>query len=292
MNLFSIKDIENLSGIKAHTWRIWEQRYGLELAQRRDSNHRYYNSENLKHLLRISYLYHQGIKISRIATLNDQQKIQLTLNSLSEDDKYGFFIAQLVESSLELNDEKFHRTLNEALKMYELEDVYVKIVVPYQQKIGLLWLTNHVLPAQEHFTSNIIMKVLATAIDKLPLVENRNKDASLVLFTPENELHEIPLYFVYYLLKKQGKKVAYFGSNVSMSILESYTAVKDCTQLFFFLTTNLTSITPGEYLMMLSDRFPDKAIVMSGPQVQYVEHVPKNVRLLTSHQEMIQFGKE
>lgn len=290
MNAFSLKDIENLSGIKAHTWRIWEQRYGINVAQRKDSLHRFYDAENLKNLLQISYLYHKGIKISKIATLSDQQKAELALANRDEKTPYQYYINQLIEASVEFDETKFHQVLSKAIDSNLLEDVYIKLIVPFQEKIGLLWLTNHVLPAQEHFTSNIIMSLMAQAIDKLPVAGDNERH--LVLFTPLNEFHEIPLFFFYYLLKKQGKSVTYFGSNVSISALENYVSAKGCSHIVFYLITNLTNVTPGDYLKQLCDQFNNQVVVMAGPQVHQVQQIPRNAYLLTSLHNLVQFAKE
>src|SRR3954463_11987777 len=110
MNQFTIKDIENLSGIKAHTWRIWEQRYGIGIPQRKDSNHRFYDNENLKQILRISYLYHGGLKISRIASLNTEEIRTKALESLAAGNGYEYYIKELLEAAIDLDEERFERT--------------------------------------------------------------------------------------------------------------------------------------------------------------------------------------
>ena len=110
MNQFSIKDIENLSGIKAHTWRIWEQRYGIGVPQRKESNHRFYDNENLKQILRISYLYHEGVKISKIASLNQDQLRVKALEALPAEKGNEYYIQELLEASIDLDEERFERT--------------------------------------------------------------------------------------------------------------------------------------------------------------------------------------
>ncbi|MEJ7679503.1 MAG: MerR family transcriptional regulator [Segetibacter sp.] len=201
MNQFTIKDIENLSGIKAHTWRIWEQRYKIGVAQRKESNHRFFDNDNLKQILRIAYLYHSGIKISKIAALESEEMKEMALSKLPKENGNEFYIMELIEASIDLDEERFEQTFNEALGKMGIEDTILKIINPFQEKIGVLWLTDHVIPAQEHFTSNIIMQKLTAAIDDLPVVKNTGKK-EILLFTPEKERHEIPLQFVHYLLKK------------------------------------------------------------------------------------------
>ncbi|MCW3080236.1 MerR family transcriptional regulator [Segetibacter sp.] len=291
MNQFTIKDIENLSGIKAHTWRIWEQRYGIAVPQRRDSNHRFYDNENLKHILRISYLYHGGLKISKIASLNRDEIRLKALEGLPRENGNEYYIKELLEASIDLDEESFERTFQEALKRLGVEETILKIIHAFQDKIGVLWLTDHVIPAQEHFTSNIIARKLFVAIDNLQLIKETTKK-DILLFTPEKEHHELPLQFIYYLLKKNKNKVAYFGSNVSLDSIDTYRQTKSFKYILFHLVTNLTNKHAQDYVEEIAKRFPEKQIVMSGIQVQQIIRVPPNVQLLRSMDEIIKFTEE
>lgn len=291
MNQFTIKDIENLSGIKAHTWRIWEQRYRFGIAQRKESNHRFFDNDNLKQILRIAYLYHAGVKISKIAAIEFEEMKAMALSKLPGGNGNEFYLKELIEASIDLDEERFERTFNEVSAKTGIENTILKIINPFQQRIGVLWLTDHIIPAQEHFTSNIIKQKLATAIDDLPFVKNTEKK-EILLFTPRHEQHEIPLQFVHYLLKKNQNKVIYFGSDTSLRSIEFYAKNRSFTYLYFHLVTNLTNISPDQYLEKLSKRFLDKQIIMSGIQVQQVTQTPKNVRLLKSMNDIVNFTYE
>jgi DNA-binding transcriptional MerR regulator len=291
MNQFTIKDIENLSGIKAHTWRIWEQRYGISVPQRKESNHRTYDNDNLKTILRISYLYHSGLKISKIARLDNDEIRQKAMAALPGENKHEYYIKELIEASIDLEEERFERVFQEALKRLGVEETILKIIYPFQDKIGVLWLTDHVIPAQEHFTSNIIRRKLSVAIDSLPLIKETDKK-EIVLFTPEREQHELPLQFIYYLLRKNRHKVIYFGSNISIRSLHVYHQNKPFKYLFFHLVTNLTNKPAQEYVKEISALFKNQQIIMSGIQALQVEDVPANVRLLRSMDEIISFTDE
>jgi DNA-binding transcriptional MerR regulator len=291
MNQFTIKDIENLSGIKAHTWRIWEQRYGLGVPQRKESNHRFYDNENLKQVLRISYLYHEGIKISKIALLDQDQLRVKALEALPQEKGNEYYIKELLEASIDLDEDRFERTFQEAIHRNGIEETILKIIHPFQDKIGVLWLTDHVIPAQEHFTSNIIRRKLAVAVDNLPTVTDTTK-REILLFTPEKEHHELPLQFIHYLLKKNKHKIIYFGSNVTIKTIHTYGENKPFEHLHFHLVTNLTNKHAQEYLKEISEAFPDKTITMSGILVQQITDVPTNVRLLRSMNEIISYTEE
>lgn len=291
MNQFSIKDIENLSGIKAHTLRIWEQRYQILIPKRKDSNHRFYDNEDLKHLLRVAYLYHRGIKISKIAKLRDEALIKATLEHFSTDTSYNNYINQLMEASLDFDEQKFERTFEDALSKEAIDNVMLRIIYPYLEKVGMLWLTDHVIPAQEHFTSNLINRKIIMAIDSLP---NQYKEGKkdVILFTPPKEHHEIPLLFIQYLLKKNGHKVIYYGTNISLKDLDAYCNVMPVTHIHFHLLTNLTSLNLDDYLNKLCEAYPTKQIVVSGPKTKEVTVNVANVRLLRSMDELVRYTEE
>lgn len=290
MNTFTIRDIENLSGIKAHTLRIWEHRYNLITPKRKESNHRFYDNEDLKHILRISHLYHHGYKISKIAAMETGAMNDL-LSTIHKDYSNTYFINQLLEASIDFDEDKFEDILNQALKKQDFEDVIIQVVYPYLQKIGLLWVTENVIPTQEHFTSNIIVRKIVMAIDAL----QDNKHSSfmpILLFTPENECHEIPLLYIQYLLKKYGKKTINFGINTSVEVIKFYCAARQVSRLHFHVITHLTNVTMDEYLERLAGNFPDIQIVMSGPCVEMVKKIPNNARLLRSQNEIASYAKE
>ena len=286
MHHFSIKDVENLSGIKAHTIRIWEQRYGLCSCKRKESQHRYYDNDGLKHILRIAYLYHNGYKISKIADLAPEQIIQLASKKIGNNE-FDVFINQLVEASVDYDQQQFDKVLNITLSMMGLEKWIEQIVYPFMHKIGLLWMTDHVLPAQEHFSSHIIQKKIIVATDKLPANASGKKDRFL-LFTPEKEEHEIPLLIANYLLKKQGFKTIMFGKNVSLTSLQYYCKHHTVSHLYFHLITNFTDCETQGYLLKLAKLFPDKKIIAAGPLMKKLSiDLPHNVALIHSLKEVM-----
>jgi DNA-binding transcriptional MerR regulator len=158
MQSFTIRDIENLTGIKAHTLRIWEQRYSFLKPQRKESKHRFYNNEDLKQLLCISYLYHNGYKISRIATLSPEE-ITEKVNAIGATEiKYETITQKLLIAAIDFNEAEFLRFLNEMIEEIGFEKCITEVCYPYLVKVGLLWDTNNIIPAQEHFSSYIIQR--------------------------------------------------------------------------------------------------------------------------------------
>jgi DNA-binding transcriptional MerR regulator len=290
MHHFSIRDVENLSGIKAHTIRIWEQRYGLSSCKRKESQHRYYDNEGLKHILRIAYLYHNGYKISRIAGMEPEQIRQLASKKIG-DNEFDVFINQLLEASVDYDQQQFEKVLDITFSTMGLEKWIEQIVYPFLQKIGLLWMTDHVLPAQEHFCSHLLQKRIIVATDKLP-APAANKKERILLFTPEKEEHEMPLLIANYLLRKQGYKTILFGRNVSFTTLKYYCNHHFVSHLYFYLITNFTDFEAHTYLQNLAGLFPGKKIIAAGPLMKNIPVVlPKDIILHHSLNDIMEFGK-
>lgn len=285
MNHFTIRDIENLSGIKAHTLRIWEQRYNLCCCKRKESLHRYYDNEDLKQILRIAYLYHNGYKISRIANLSCDDLKQLAGTKAGED-QFAIFINQLIEASIDYDQPRFEKVLHNAILHLGFERAVVKVFYPFMEKIGLLWITEHVIPAQEHFSSYLIQKKIIVAIDGLEY-NPYSEEPVVLLFTPEGEKHEIPLLFAQYLLKKQHIRFAYMGNDVAIPALQEYCAQRPVTHLYFHLITNLLNVESETYLEELSQKFPDKKIIASGPVWSRVHSMSENTTILRSLDEIM-----
>jgi MerR family transcriptional regulator, light-induced transcriptional regulator len=290
MNSFSIRDIENLCGIKAHTLRIWEQRYNLLCPKRKAGNHRMYDCEDLRYLLRIAYLYHNGHKISTIAKLSEAEVCQLALSQTVSGGSSEIFINHLMEASMDFEPERFDKVLHNIILHMGFEKAITQVVYPFLQKLGLLWLTGNVVPAQEHFVSALIAKKIHVAIHGLDEPVHASGKRVLI-YAPKGEFHEIPLLFMRYLMKKSGTPTIYFGKDIPLSDLEFYCARKPVSHLYFHLVTNLLRCEPDQYVAKLSALFPEKQIVISGCLGQCVSSYP-NVRILKSLEEMQAFAGE
>ncbi|MEZ2446422.1 MerR family transcriptional regulator [Chitinophaga sp. RCC_12] len=289
LNTFTIKDIENFTGIKAHTIRIWEQRFQLFSARRKDTNHRIYDGEDLKALLRIAYLYHHGIKISRIAALSEEEQNKLSLQLAAEGSAAGLQVNELIAATLDYDYFRFERIFYSQVLHLGFEHCITKIIYPFLEKIGVLWLTGNVIPAQEHFCANIIRTKIMTAIDGQQM--NQQATAHYLLFLPEGEFHEIPLLYVQYLLKKSGKLVTSFGANVPFDDLKTFTPVRPVTHMYTHLLTNVTKQAVTQFVVALAQQFPGVKILMSGPQVwQLTGPLPENVFVLKSLDELLAFN--
>lgn len=284
MNSYSIKDLENLSGIKAHTLRVWEQRYSLLNPKRTDTNIRYYSDEDLKLILNVALLNSKGVKISTIAAMSrrdlSNEIIKMTEESVDHDDQ----IEALTICMVEMDEERFEKILSTNIIKFGFENTILKVIYPFLSRIGVLWQTGAINPAQEHFISNLIRQKLIVAIDGQIKSTNGKK---FLLFLPAGELHEISLLFSSFLIQKHGHKVIYLGQSTPAQDLISVYKLHQPDFLLTVITTSLVGEKAGEYIQMLSKNFPDSKIIISGLQaIENQEDFPSNVKLLVNSNEI------
>ena len=280
MSKYSIKDLENLSGIKAHTIRIWEQRYNLVKPERTSTNIRYYNSADLKHLLKVAMLNKGGLKISKIASMSEVE-LNSHIESLAqeEENNVGRIIHLLTDAMLDLNESQFERTLSTCILQMGLEDTMYKVIMPFLTRIGLLWQTDSITPAQEHFISCLLRQKLIVAIDGQGI--NYSSGSRFVLFLPEGELHELTLLFSSYILKKEGHQVIYLGQNLPFADVVSVYKVYKPQYLLSIFTAFPRRKRIQQYINDLSDNFKQATILLSGYGVINNDLTfPANVKVL------------
>jgi DNA-binding transcriptional MerR regulator len=233
---FSIKDLENLSGIKAHTIRIWEKRYNLLQPNRTDTNIRLYSLRSLQKLLNIAYLSNNGVKISKIAKFTEteiQTKVkEMASISRAEDNA----INTLKMAMINFDSREFESTYNTLKESRSFTDVFYSVFLPVLNDIGLLWQTNTITPAHEHFISTLIKQKILIQTESLPNTEQDSINHTFVLFLPEYEIHDIGLLFINYKLKSKGYHTIFLGESVPMENLKDLLA-------FFHTITFITYFT-------------------------------------------------
>jgi len=289
MNKFTIKDLENLSGIKAHTIRIWEQRYSFLKPQRTATNIRYYSNHELKMLLNISLLNKYGYKISHIDRMSNEElreKTILLTNPAAEQER---IVNELIQHMVDLEMERFEEVLDQYINVRGIEKTITYIIFPFLERIGILWLTDHINPAQEHLTTNIIRQKLIVGIDGINTILSLK--TKMLLFLPENEHHEIGLLFLHYMLKSRGVKVIYLGANVPVKDLEFIVETKKPDFIYTHLTTVMKEFNFDKFINNLKNRFPEQQVLISGLLAQTFEKksVPSNIRFLKSFAEVTEF---
>jgi DNA-binding transcriptional MerR regulator len=279
---FTIKELESLSGIKAHTIRIWEQRYQFLKPARTTTNIRRYNNEELKTLLTVALLNKYGYKISRIDEMQEEQRMEAALQLQEPTARQEYVINALIGCMIDLKSIEFEKLLNRQIAENGVEETVTGVIFSFLDRVGILWQTNRLRPVQEHITSCIIRQKVIHAIEGLPFAEN--KSPLFVLFLPEGEHHELGLLYVYYLLRKRGLATLYLGANVPLSDIEYIVQVKQPEYLYLHLTT----FPQNRYQRLLQkiQRYSaDSTLILSGYLAQHYEITPQDkVVLLQSLQ--------
>ncbi len=272
MNRFSIKDIENLTGIKAHTIRIWEQRYGILQPKRTTTNIRYYDAEDLKLALRVALLNNYGYKISRIHRMNEEEMNSLISKIADKDFKLQMLVNALIEATLTVDIDLFEQYIDQYMKKYGLEQTIEQLIFLYLEKIGMMWMTNRIFPAQEHLISNVIYRKIAVAIENLP-PKTPTAGPSILLFLPEGEIHDLGLFYVYYLLRKFQRDPIYLGPNSPLKEVQFIFEAKQPQYIYLHLTSIVEEFDGNRYLQKLSAKFPDTKIFVSGSMLRSKKYV-------------------
>lgn len=292
MAQYTIKELEQLSGIKAHTIRVWEQRYNILCPQRTCTNIRYYSDEDLKSLLNISLLNERGYKISKIAQMPPEQ-IQQTVRQLCEEPcQCSHHVSLLVSAMVDMDEDLFDKALSTATLQMGFEKMMHEVIYPFLNKIGILWQTGNISPAHEHFISNLIRQKIIVAIDG-QVVRRQPGAPTYLLYLPEGELHELGLLYMNYIIRLHNLHVVYLSQNLPFQDLElTYEQCKPA-----YICTAMTCAPERDqvqnYINKLSARFPDSRIIVYGVQVQYdFLTFPANVQRLSCMREFLAMFKE
>jgi len=278
MSEYSIKDLERLSGIKAHTIRIWEKRYNLLSPERTATNIRYYTDADLKLMLNIAILRRSGLKISKIAEMSSAELTDKVNENSEVDSSYDTAIENLLIATMEFDAERFNHSLDVASDRIGFEQAVIQIVYPFFKRIGVLWLLGSINPAQEHFISNLIRQKFIVSADKLKTALLPNAKCFL-LFLSEGELHELGLLFYNYLIIKAGHKVLYLGQSLPLDAARE--AAMQVT-VDYVVTSVFSEIIEAEIIKKLSkisDYFPKTPIILTNR----IEFDIKNVRIKHVH---------
>lgn len=291
---FSIKDLENLSGIKAHTIRIWEKRYALFEPKRTDTNIRYYNLKSLQKVLNIAYLNRNGYKVSKIADLNTKEIASLVKEIAIKEDCTRYCIDKFKMSMLNFDHHLFITTYNELLKEHTFDFIFIEVFFPLLNDIGFLWQTDSITPAHEHFIVELIKKKILINTDTIlnsELAENHK--TTYILFLPENEIHELGLLFINYKLAKKGYHSIYLGQSVPLQSLELLLIhFKNITFISSF-TVSPEKSKINEYLNNCYNSLlknTNNQLIASGLLTQYVENetINKQIELYNSTKEILE----
>ena len=287
MSHYSIKDLETLSGIKAHTLRIWEQRYNIISPNRTDTNIRFYDDEDLKRILNISLLNQNGHKISKIALMAISE-INVHVAAISSNAlKYPEQVQSLVLCMIDIDEERFDKIITKCVMQYGLENTMVHIIYPFLNKVGVLWQIGTINPYQEHFISNLIRQKIVVAIDTCEH-DYKSNCVKFLLYLPETELHEIGLLFATYILKSRGFRIFYFGQTLPYQ--EFQEACEYCKPDYTFsVLTSLGSQEAKNLIEKKANQYPHITHIVTGYQLPVGEIHHKNVYLSETVKDFITY---
>lgn len=286
MNAFTIRDLENLSGIRAHTIRIWEQRYSFLKPRRTQTNIRYYDSDELKIILNVALLNKNGYRVSSIDRMTPDEISQKILALNSDSAQLDRLINEMLKDMIDLNAPAFERTVDEFISHNGIANAISNLIFPFLNKVGILWMTNHVRVSQEHLVSNIVRQKLIRGIEDIKV--NNNNSKAIVLFLPDGEYHELGLLYVQYLLKVRGKNTIYLGADVPIEELAYVCNTKHPEMLYTHLTSLPARFNFEKYLSVIRQNINNTPVVISGRVTHdYTKKVPDGIRFGKSLEEVI-----
>jgi DNA-binding transcriptional MerR regulator len=290
-NSFSIKNLEHLSGIKAHTIRIWEKRYNLFEPERTDTNIRLYNLENLQKLLNVTLLYNNGYKISKIALFNSQEITEnvhkLTINKNADDWSIGLFKLAMINFDQRL----FTKTFNDLLEQFSFTEVFKNVFVTLMNELGVLWQTNSISPSHEHFITSLVKQKIHAMCEDLQQKSTRRTDRRFVLFLPDNEIHELGLLYLQYEVLNNGFQCVFLGQSVPIESLNNLVDIGEPITFITYFTIEPTQNKIKAYLNTFNSEIIeniDSELWILGYQVQFMsDEMPDKIRKFKSIDDVI-----
>ncbi len=288
---FSIKNLEHLSGIKAHTIRIWEKRYNLFEPERTDTNIRLYNLENLQKLLNVTLLYNNGYKISKIALLSPQEINEnvhkLTINKNADDWSIGLFKLAMINFDQRL----FTKTFNDLLEQFSFGEVFKNVFVPLMNELGVLWQTNSISPSHEHFITSLVKQKIHAMCEDLQQKSTRRTDRRFVLFLPDNEIHELGLLYLQYEVLSNGFQCVFLGQSVPIESLSNLVDIGEPITFISYFTIEPSQDKIKAYLNTFNSEIIeniDSELWVLGYQVQFMsDEMPDKMRKFKSIDDVI-----
>lgn len=291
-SVFSIKDLENLSGIKAHTIRIWEKRYTILEPMRTDTNIRSYDLPNLQKLLNVVLLNNYGYKISRIAELSTEKIAILVREIISDKSSKNHALNAFKVAMINFDQALFFNTYNSLLSEKTFREVFYEVIIPLMNEIGLLWQSGTISPAQEHFISFLIKQKLLINTEKVQILEPTRNDKVFVLYLPENEIHELGLMYLNYEILLNGYKTIYLGESVPIESLKDMKNYFDNIVYISYLTVQPTKDAIDDYINEISAKIIDanSQIWFLGRMTEFIntKNLPDTISIFNSISNLVQ----
>ncbi|ASO06336.1 MerR family transcriptional regulator [Arenibacter algicola] len=290
---FSIKDLENLSGIKAHTIRIWEKRYNLFQPNRTDTNIRCYDLENLQKLLNVTFLYNNGYKISKISQLGEDNIPKVVKNMVAEQRDNGHVLNSFKMSMMNFDQALFFKTYNALLKEKSFREIFYEDFIPFLNEVGLLWQTDTITPSHEHFICALIKQKILVNTEKLQFSTPTNASKTFVLYLPDNEIHELGLMFLNYEILSKGYQSIFLGQSIPIFSLKDLVPLYDNIVFVSYFTVQPDKESIMAYLnnfhdMLLKDTASE--LWISGKMLQEINksNLPKTIVAFSQIDQLVQ----
>ena len=286
---FSIKNLENISGIKAHTIRIWEKRYKLLSPERTDTNIRRYSLGSLRKLLNITLLYKRGFKISKIANLESKNIPLLVRNIALENNSENISINALKLAMVNFDVIMFDTKYKTLLENYDFEFVFFKIFVPLMTELGILWQTGAICPSHEHFITSLIKQKIHVQTEKIQNKKQiHNSTPKFVIFLPDNEIHELSALFLNYLVLNKGFQTVFLGQSMPTESLTTFLSQNDKLHFLTYITSQPSKEGVLKFLKSFDEKIikgQENKLSIFGPAVKFIksEQVPENIYIHHDH---------
>ncbi len=285
---YSIKDLEKITGIKAHTIRIWEKRYGIVKPSRTLTNIRSYSDENLRHLMNVAILNKYGHKISNIQGMSAAEISESVLSLGNQDLDNDYQVDNLVMAMVEIDEQRFDKIISSSIIKNGIDDTFENLLNKFLHKVGILWQIGVINPAQEHFITQLIRQKFILAIDAKH--EIRENAKSFLLFLPENEYHELGLLYLNLLIRKAGHKVFYLGQNVPVRNLKCIFELHPIDYILTSITSNQSKEALLTLFSEINELYRDKKILVGGNFIkEAIVQLPGNFKAFASITEFTEF---
>lgn len=291
-NIFTIKDLEHFSGIKAHTIRIWEKRYDILTPMRSDTNIRNYDLESLQKLLNITLLIKYGYKISRIASLSNDKIPEMVREIISTKSVKHHAIASFKIAMLNFDQAAFLETYNTLLSEKSFREVFYEVFIPLMEELGLLWQSDTINLAHEHFITHLIKQKVISNTEQFQIKAPTNNSKVFILYLPYNEIHELGLLYLNYEIAAHGYKCIYLGESVPVESLESFTELQESLVFVSYFTVEPKKEAINSYISSINTQVLQKnhaELWLLGRMTEYIDPkaISPKTRLFTSINQLV-----
>jgi DNA-binding transcriptional MerR regulator len=290
-SVFSIKDLENLSGIKAHTIRIWEKRYDILQPMRTDTNIRLYDLASLQKLLNITLLHDYGYKISKIATYPQEKIPSLVREIISTKNAKNHAISAFKMAMMNFDQELFFNTYNWLIAEKSFKEIFHQVFIPLMNELGLLWQSDTITPAHEHFISYLVKQKLLVNTEKLQVLKQTKFDKVFVLSLPMNEIHELGLMYLNYEILLNGYKTIYLGESMPIENLKDLKRHFNSIVFVSYLTVQPERDSINEYVTKMTNELVDDSTELwfTGRLVEFInkEELSDKISIFDTISELI-----